>query len=143
MLNADTENSTFLSRIVWTDESHFNREGITNYHNAHYWTKENPCLRSNRNYQRRFSANVWCGVINDQIIGPHFLLDILNGQRYEDFLINHLPPLLENGPLNLRQNLIFQHGGCPAHYRQTVREYLDQCFPNRWMGRGGSHIMAC
>ncbi|ENN73448.1 hypothetical protein YQE_09945, partial [Dendroctonus ponderosae] len=99
MLNADMEDSTFLSRILWTDESNFNREGITNYHNAHYY----------RNYQRRFSANVWCGVINDQIIKPYFLPDILNGQRYNDFPISHLPLLRKNVPLNIRQTLIFQH----------------------------------
>ena len=137
ILNADMEDATFLRRILWTDESKFNREGITNYHNTHYWAEENPHLTKNHNFQIQFSVNVWLGVINDQVIGPHFLPDILNGEGYEDFLINHLPPLLENVPLNIRQSLIFQQDGCPAHYRLTVREYLDQNFPNRWIGRGG------
>ncbi|ENN71061.1 hypothetical protein YQE_12245, partial [Dendroctonus ponderosae] len=38
MLNADMEGLTFPSRILCTDKSNFNREAITNYHNAHYWT---------------------------------------------------------------------------------------------------------
>ncbi|ERL90811.1 hypothetical protein D910_08157, partial [Dendroctonus ponderosae] len=53
MLNADMEDSTFLSRILWTDESNFNREGITNYHNAHYY-------RSTLMYDERF-PNRWMG----------------------------------------------------------------------------------
>ena len=32
----------------------------------------------------------------------------------------------------------FLHDGAPAHYGRDVREYLDECFPNRWIGRGGS-----
>ena len=30
-----------------------------------------------------------------------------------------------------------QHDGAPAHFALDVREYLDNVFPNRWIGRGG------
>lgn len=33
--------------------------------------------------------------------------------------------------------VVFQNDGCPAHYQRTVREHLDNCFPNSWIGRGG------
>lgn len=29
-----------------------------------------------------------------------------------------------------------QHDGCPAHFSQEVRNFLDQAYPNRWIGRG-------
>ncbi|EZA52871.1 hypothetical protein X777_07689 [Ooceraea biroi] len=31
----------------------------------------------------------------------------------------------------------FQHDGAPAHFSLNVRQYLDQRFLNRWIGRGG------
>jgi len=54
-----------------------------------------------------------------------------------DFLQNHLPELLEDVPLNIRQNLYFMHDGAPPHFRITVREYLDRAFPRHWIGRAG------
>lgn len=37
----------------------------------------------------------------------------------------------------MRETLIFQHDGAPAHYSRRVREILDERFPDRWIGRGG------
>jgi len=33
--------------------------------------------------------------------------------------------------------MYFQHDGAPSHYTRHVREYLNESFPNRWLGRGG------
>ena len=76
MLNADAEEEDFLRNILWTDESKFDRDRITNYHNLHYWApkaegKPNKCKQTAS--QWRFSLNVWMGVINNKLIGPHFL----------------------------------------------------------------------
>ena len=30
-----------------------------------------------------------------------------------------------------------QHDGASAHFALDVREYLNNVFPNRWIGRGG------
>jgi len=43
------------------------------------------------NYQRRFSINVWCGMIDDMLTGPVILDDRMAGQNYLDFLQNGLP----------------------------------------------------
>jgi len=64
----------------------------------------------------------------------------LRGQTYADFLENNLPGLLEDVPLRLRETLIFQHDGAPAHYSRRVREILNTRFPDKWMGRGGPII---
>ena len=45
--------------------------------------------------------------------------------------------MLENVPLQVRQRLWFQHDGAPAHFVLDVREYPNNVFPNRWIGRGG------
>ena len=54
------------------------------------------------------------------------------------FLRDNLPDLLEDFPLNIRQNIWFQHDGAPPHYSRRIRHYLDTDFPNSWIGRGGS-----
>ena len=32
-------------------------------------------------------------------------------------------------------DLYFQQDGTPAHYSRAVREYLDETFPEKWIGR--------
>ncbi|EZA53841.1 hypothetical protein X777_06645 [Ooceraea biroi] len=73
-------------------------------------------------------------------IGPYFLPPRLTGQLYAEFLANQLPALLEDVPLDVRAELIFQHDGAPAHFSRQVRNLLDARFPDRWMGRGGPII---
>lgn len=116
MLNADLEDPSFLRSILWTDESKFDQDGITNYHNAHYWAPKagrNPNKKRVKGSQRRFSPNVWMGIISNHLIGPYFLPHNLNGETYENFLRQDLPDLLENIPLNLIRDMWFQHDGCP------------------------------
>ena len=33
--------------------------------------------------------------------------------------------------------MYFQHDGAPPHYTIRVREFLNEIFPCRWLGRGG------
>ena len=76
------------------------------------------------------------GIIGRNIIGPHFLPDTLNGENYLEFLIDVLPDLLTE-VINYDAPLVFQHDGCPAHFRLDVREHLNSSFPDSWIGRGG------
>lgn len=137
LLETDIDDETFLSRILWTDESKFDRQGITNFHNLHYWAPENPHLRRTTNFQRRFSVNVWMGIIGGTLIGPHFFPDTLDGRSYEAFLRDNFEELLDDVPLANRQDMVFQHDGCPAHFYRPIQDLLNQRFPNRWIGRGG------
>ena len=34
-------------------------------------------------------------------------------------------------------SLRLEHDGAPPHYTRHMREYLNESFPNRWLGRGG------
>jgi hypothetical protein len=82
-------------------------------------------------------VNVWCGLLGDKLIGPFVFDSNLTGDTYEFFLRNELPGLLEDILLMVKSQLYFQHDGAPPHYTRHVREYLDEYFPNRWLGRGG------
>ncbi|KYM95667.1 hypothetical protein ALC62_13685 [Cyphomyrmex costatus] len=75
--------------------------------------------------------------MGDFQIGPYFFPAHLNVRIYADFNENQLPILLEDVPLRERETLIFQHDEAPAHYSRRVREFLDERFPDSWIGRGG------
>ncbi|XP_066601289.1 uncharacterized protein [Prorops nasuta] len=127
----------FPDRILWTDESTFTPNGIFNSRNYIVWREENPHAARECAFQYRYTVNVWAGLIGNNIIGPYFLPPRLNGEVYADFLREQLGVLLEDVPLHVWNNLIFQHDGAPPHYRLNVRSTLNDMFPERWMGRGG------
>lgn len=68
LLNQENDRPGFASEILFTDESHFTREGVFNTRNTHLWADENPRGYRIRNFQRRFSVNLWAGVLKDAIV---------------------------------------------------------------------------
>lgn len=73
-----------------------------------------------------------------KVIGPCELPENLTGEAYLNFLRHELPNFLEDIPLSLYREMWFQQDGCPAHFRVSVRQFLDQEYPNRWIGRSGT-----
>ena len=70
-------------------------------------------------------------------VGPFFLPPRLNGERYLQFLRQDLPMLLEEFPLNRRRTMLYQHDGATPYSTNAVRNYLNEVFPDRWIGRNG------
>ena len=64
-----TAHSELLSVILFTGEASFTRDGINNSRNVHTWSHENLHETRVTNFQRRFSVNVWCGVLGNRLIG--------------------------------------------------------------------------
>lgn len=127
----------FLDKVLFTDEAGFTREGVVNFHNNHIWLDENPSAIFEARFQDKFSINVWAGIIGNRLLGPYVMPQRLNGPAYLHFLQNTLPVLLEDLPYGLRLETFFMHDGAPAHFSVLVREYLNQTYPDRWIGRGG------
>jgi len=140
MLQKCEESPDFLSNILYTDESSFTRNGIFNSHNSHRWAEQNPNGTVVRHHQRQCRINIWAGIIGGTLIGPFELPRILNGAEYLHFLINSLPGLLEDVPLQTRQGMYFLQDGAPPHCTQAVREELNRQYPNRWIGSRGAPI---
>lgn len=126
----------FIKKILFSDEAIFSRRGVTNMHNSHVYSDENPHAIENRSFQREFRVNVWLGIIDSLVIGPVFLPERLNGDNYLEFLRDELPLLLEDLPLITRNRMWFMHDGAPPHFSRQVRLHLHQQFANRWIGRG-------
>lgn len=76
------------------------------------------------------------GIIGSYLIGPHILPPRLSGQGYLEFLQGNLNDLLDEVPVQIRQNMWMMHDGAPAHYTVNVRQWLHEHFPGRWIGRG-------
>lgn len=131
------ENNQIIETILFTDEAGFTREGIINFHNTHQWAYDNPHAIVESRHQRRFSLNVWAGIVGDHLVGPHFFDGPLNGEVYLNFLQNILPPLLENVDMQTRLNMWLLQDGAPPHFSVVVRRYLNETFRNRWIGRNG------
>lgn len=129
-------NHNVLPFLLFTDEAKFTRDGINNTRNSHEWDVNNPHATVESNFQIRFSINVWCGMIDDMLIGPVILDDRMTGERYLHFLQNELPALLEDVSLHSRCRMYMQHDGAPIHYTRPVIQHLNAVYPNRWIGRG-------
>jgi len=81
---------------------------------------------------------MWCGVIGDQFIGLYIFPQDLSGDIYTNFLQDELPTILENVPLQTRQQMYYQHDGAPPNFSQVIRQYLNHKFPNRWFSCGST-----
>lgn len=126
-----------LQKILWTDESRFTNNGIMNRHNYNFWSDSNPNEMRERNFQYKWGINVWCGIVGSHLVGPYFYQENLTADRYLNFLTNELYGLLEDVPLQIRQNLVFQQDGAPAHNGRIIRTFLNLHFPGRWIGING------
>ena len=125
--------------ILFTDDSQFNRDGVNNTHKSHVWADNNSHATVGSNFQQVFSVNVWCALLDIQLIGPVFLEGHLTGGAYLRLLQEKLPRLLEDVSLNKRGRTHFQHDGAQPHSSREVRNFLNYHFPGRWIGRGGPH----
>ena len=77
------------------DEATFTHNRINNTHNSHRWSQVSPHDTVETNFQHRFSINVWCGMIDDMLIGPVILDNHMTGWNYLDFMQNGLSEKLE------------------------------------------------
>ncbi|KYN13182.1 hypothetical protein ALC57_14626 [Trachymyrmex cornetzi] len=70
------------------------------------------------------------GIVVNTIIGPHFFSDDVNAtaQIYSEFLEETLPTLLEDVPLNILPNIIYQQDDHPAH-TSYIRDQVYQTLP--------------
>jgi len=100
--------------ILFTDEATFTRNGTNNTRNSHRWSHDNPHGIVETKFQGRFSISVWCGMIDDMLIGPVILDDRMIGQNYLEFLQYGITEQLEDVPMATRIDMYFPHDGAPT-----------------------------
>lgn len=130
-------NRNFHKFIMYSDESTFSTNGKVSSAHVRYWSENNPRFRvpARRQYHKR--VNVWCAISYYGIIGPYFFENTCNRGSYLQMLETFFSDNLEDLPLQFRNEMFFQQDGCPAHFAIEVREWLDNTFGHRWIGRNG------
>jgi hypothetical protein len=91
-------NRQLLPLILFTNEATLARNGNNNTRNSRRWSHDNPHGTVDTNFQSRFSINVCCSMIDDMLIGPVILDNVMTGQNYLDFRSNGLPEQLQDVP---------------------------------------------
>lgn len=99
-----------------------------------FWSQVNPHWVGQYNEVGPEKVMAWAGIIGTTIIGPFFFEDSVNGESYEELLIDFVLPTLHRLGLD-SNNIIYQHDGAPAHTATTVRQCLDENFFG-WIGQG-------
>lgn len=135
ILRRNAMDALYLNSILWTDESQFTRDGINNFHNLHYWSEQNPHVFRQRSFQHRFSLNVWAAIMNQTIIGPIFLPARLTAENYLQHLRQTVGLINDEVPINVRNRIVYQHDGAPAHTTAAVRNFLNSTYEGRVIGR--------
>ncbi len=72
---------------------------------------------------------VWCGLTSGGLLGPYFFTETVTGPVYKQMLVDYAWPYLK------RKRLYFQHDGAGPLFADAVRNWLDEKFPGRWIGR--------
>ena len=119
--------------MCFSDEATFHVSGKVNKHNIRIWGSQNPCevLERERDSPK---INVWCGLMHNQIIGPFiFAESTITANIYLDMLKHYVVPQLEE----FQPRVVFQQDGAPPHWGLIVGDFLNETFPNRWIGRNG------
>ena len=88
---------------------------------------KSPLIRES-NHQRGWGVNL-AGCF----LGMYFYKGTLFAAFYLQFLQNALVELT----LQNRLQIIFQQDGAKAHNARVICEYLDEKFPQRWIGTNG------
>ena len=77
---------------------------------------------------------VW--ILHEKISGPFFIEDgTIAGVRYQQLLQHKVLPAIQNRPDFYK--LYFQQDGAQPHFSHVARGFLDEIFPQLWIGRRG------
>lgn len=119
-------------QLLFTDECAIYGDGKNN--NSFFWSKDNPYFWEQVT-QHPPSVMVWAGISANHIIGPFFIEERITAEVYLDLLRTKLIPKLKE--LGILYSCHFQQDGAPAHTAISTRNYLDEVFPERWVGKFG------
>lgn len=137
MARCDNANR-FLFWTCFSDEATFQLSGQVNRHNMRYWATDNPYWMRKIHTQYPQKLNVWAGILCNKIVGPFFIDGNLNAQKYLDLLNNSIIPAIRNIVQGAFDNVWFQQDGAQPHYALIVRDFLNNIFPEKWIGRRGA-----
>jgi hypothetical protein len=133
MLDRILHSPDFLQHLMFSDEAHFRIHGGVNKHNCRYWCTNNPHWIAEKPLHSP-RTTVWAAIWDGGIIGPVFFDGNVNGENDVNLLRSDFWPAFSMLPDS--NQFIFMQDGAPPHWSRTVRQWLNEKFPNIWLGRG-------
>jgi DDE superfamily endonuclease len=135
ILDLIEEDEDFLGRLMFSDEAHFHLHGRINHQCFRYWSETNPhWYRSEPLFSPKIG--VWAAIGKKGMVGPIFFEGTMDADRYLELLQDFFVPAVEQWQEN--DEIIFMEDGAPYHsWSIEVRQWLNENFEDRWMGRGG------
>ncbi|GBM03659.1 hypothetical protein AVEN_134893-1 [Araneus ventricosus] len=81
-------------------------------------------------------VNVWCGLLYDRVVGPFFFTETsITSNIYQDLLEIYVFPQIDDLEDVTGNIIVFMQDGSTPHLSPSVREALNERFPNSWIGR--------
>ena len=136
-LHLCVEEPQFPRQILFTDEYRFTRNAVLNTRNSHVWDDGNTHFQDAHGFQQRFDINVWAGTVDGRLMGPYLLPPRIMGHTYLIFLQEALGELFEDVLLIHPSTPLVSTRWRTTHFAHAVRDHLNRCFGQRWIGRGG------
>lgn len=119
------QDDDFIKNLLVSDEAHFELHGGVNHQNFRYWSPTNPhWFREAPLHSPKLT--VWAAIGRKGIVGPIFITGTVTGDSYLELLKERFLPVVEEW--DNFDDLIFMQDGAPAHWKKTVRNWLDENF---------------
>ena len=133
-LERDQADPSWKDSILWSDEAIFSLAETVNRHNCVYWDSQNPNRYVETDNLGAQKVMVWAAISSTRKIGPFFDQSV-TATSYLRMLNEDVLPVISQW--EEFEHLTFQQDGAPPHYARTVRNFLDETFPE-WIGRRGT-----
>lgn len=107
--------------------------GYVNKQNHRFWGRENPRIFETTSMKPQ-RITVWCAICELGIIGPVFLTQNVNGERYRRMLLTKFIPVAHG--MDAINDYWFMQDGALPHRTNDVFQSLDEHFSGRVIGLG-------
>ncbi|XP_037020829.2 uncharacterized protein LOC119063554 isoform X1 [Artibeus jamaicensis] len=134
VLNEERQGNSIIDKIIWSNEAHFKLSGAVYRHNCVYFSRENSHIMIEGQLNEP-GITVWAGFSCKGVFGPIFFHTAITQDLYLNMLKDTVLPQLQRQHDN--DDYFFQQDEAHPHCAVTVREFLDEQLPNRWIGRRG------
>lgn len=140
------DDNEWIDNVWFSDEAHFQLNGVVNSHNARYWGTENPHEVTQKPlHSKRCTA--WCALSSKGIVGPYWFEDeegkaeTINQANYRDVVKRFCASLRRRRGIVFNTQW-FQQDGATPHTAYETRAFLTQKFGNRVISLKTEHVWA-